>query len=63
MVINLRPRAAHNGRLSALSLAVSLACTPGVLYAQDDAEADAAADAVAETVIVTGTRTTRRCRC
>ena len=58
MVINLRPRAAHNGRLTALSLAVSLACTPAVLYAQDDAEADAAADEATETVIVTGTRTT-----
>ena len=58
MVIQLRPRAAHNGRLSALSLAVSAACTPAVLYAQDDANADAAADAIAETVIVTGTRTT-----
>jgi iron complex outermembrane receptor protein len=59
MVINLRPRAAHNGRLTALSLAVSLACTPAVLYAQDDAEADAAAtaDEATETVIVTGTRT------
>ena len=34
MVINLRPQAAHNGRLTALSLAVSLACTPAVLYAQ-----------------------------
>jgi iron complex outermembrane receptor protein len=58
MVIQLRPRAAHNGRLSAISLAVSLACTPAVLYAQDDANADAAADSIAETVIVTGTRTT-----
>ena len=59
MVIQLRPRAAHNGRLSAVSLAVSLACAPTVLYAQDDADADAALAAdVAETVIVTGTRTT-----
>ncbi len=58
MVINLRPQAAHNGRLTALSLAVSLACTPAVLYAQDDAEADAAAEEATETVIVTGTRTT-----
>jgi iron complex outermembrane receptor protein len=59
MVIQMRPRAAHNGRLSAISLAVSLACTPAVLYAQDDADADAAMAAdVTETVIVTGTRTT-----
>ena len=35
MVIQQRPRAAHNGRLSALSLAVSMACTPAVLYAQE----------------------------
>ena len=59
MVIQLRPRAAHNGRLSAISLAVSMACTPAVLFAQDDADADAAMAAdVSETVIVTGTRTT-----
>ncbi len=49
-------RPAHPGRLSALSIAVSLACTPAVLYAQDD-DADASADAT-ETVIVTGTRAT-----
>src|SRR5262245_52408629 len=41
-----------------LSLAVSLACTPAVLYAQDDADADASSSDVSETVIVTGTRTT-----
>lgn len=55
MVTELK-RPAHPGRLSALSLAISLACTPAVLYAQDD-DADASDDAT-ETVIVTGTRAT-----
>jgi iron complex outermembrane receptor protein len=57
MVINrvMRPRAAHL-RLADLSLAVSLACTPALLQAQEG-EADAnAEEAVTETVIVTGTR-------
>ena len=57
MVINrvMRPRAAHL-RLADLSLAVSLACTPALLQAQEgDADANAE-EAVTETVIVTGTR-------
>jgi iron complex outermembrane receptor protein len=46
-------------RLTALSVAVSLACVPAALRAQDaEAEAAASTEEPTETVIVTGTRTT-----
>ncbi len=60
MVVNYKLRRAVREQLLAASLAVSFACTPAVLHAQE-ADAEAAASATEpepETVIVTGTRAT-----